>query len=295
MARLMEEMAMNRRTPLTAAFDEWTAERVADKRMRPNTRTTYLRHGRQFVAIIGNKAVGNVDFDDARQWMNSTSGLAASTVASRMGAIASFFDYCIRQGIIDSNPMSRLERPRVELTNPRPTPKAAIARTLAHCQTVGDRRAHLMIRLGAELGLRRFEIAKVARADVDFEQMELDVEGKGGKRLNLPLSPGLAAELGDWIEMHDVVARGWLFPSSKNADEPISPFRCGRIITEASQRCGEYITPHTLRHRAGTDMLHAGGLKAASRLLRHSSSATTDIYARFDTSDLRAHVDRLAE
>jgi len=283
---------MDTKTPFLPAFEQWVNERVADKLMRPNTRTTYLRHARGFAKIAGNKAIGNIGFDDARQWMNATEHLAASTVASRLGALKSFFDYTIRQGILDTNPMSRIERPVVEATNPRPTPQNALGKTLRRCLEVGDRRAHLMLRIGSELGLRRFEIAKINRADINFEEMEIDVLGKGGKTINLPLGYGIAYDLLFWIDVEEIEPEGWMFPN-RTGSGPVSPYRCGKLITGASNRVNEHITPHTLRHRAATDMLHTGGMKAAQRLLRHSSAATTGIYAKFDLGDLRPYVDQL--
>lgn len=285
---------MNRRTPIIEAFDQWTQERLAGRIIQPTTAETYRRHGRQLAKAIGNKAIGNVDFDDIQSWSSQTAHLSASSKASRIGALRSFFDYCIVQAILDVNPMGRLERPKVRPGDPRPEAHTAIDATLAHCEKVGDWRAHLMIRLGAELGLRRFEIAKASRRDFDFEAMDLTVVGKGAKTRKLPMSPSLATEAQRWIDDNAIDARAPMFPSRKGG--AISPNRCGQILAEVSYRVGEHIEPHALRHRAATDILHtAGGIKAAQRLMGHASSATTDTYARFDTADLRQYVDEIAD
>ena len=281
---------MNHHTPMLEAFTQWTTERVADKLMATTTQSTYLRHAKAFVKSTGNKAVGNITFDDVRTWANSMSHLSASSVSSRHGAIKSFFGYCVKQGHIDVDPTGRIEAPKVKPGEPRPTPKRALEKALAGCVAADDRRGHLMLRFGSELGLRRFEIAKAHRDDFDFEAMRLSVVGKGGKRATLPLSKSLAAEVQQWIDAEGVTS--WLFAGRDGG--PLSPMRCGEAISKTASRVGETFTAHTLRHRAATDVLHtAGGIKAAQRLMRHHSVATTDVYARFDVEDLRAYVEEI--
>ena len=76
----------------------------------------------------------------------------------------------------------------------------------------------LMLRLGAECGLRRFEIAKVHSRDVmrDLVGWSLVVVGKGDKQRIVPIGDDLALLIRS--------AHGYLFPGrwSGHAESPTS-------------------------------------------------------------------------
>jgi integrase len=63
------------------------------------------------------------------------------------------------------------------------------------------------------------------------------------------------------------------------------------------QRAGiKGVTPHTLRHTAGTLMALAGvDLFLIAKVLGHSVQKTTELYAHFQPSYLRGAVDALAK
>jgi site-specific recombinase XerD len=271
------------------AYDRWITKRVANRSLAASSVPSYQRAGKTWTGVVGNKAPHNVTFADADRWAESLGHLAAGTQAGRISILATFFDSLIRAEELEVNPLSRLDKPKVGRRAPRPAPVSGMARTLE----VANPKARLMIRLATRLALRRFEIAKLRRCDFDWDEMLLHVTGKGGKQAILPLPTDIAAEVRTWCDANYVAADGYLFPSNRKHGAAMSAQRVGDIITEASWVAGEHITPHTYRHRAATDMNRAYGLKAAQRLLRHSSSATTDIYAQFDVEDLRGPVESL--
>lgn len=283
-------MTINSDSPTAEAFERWVGDRLNTKNLSPSSVPSYERHGRHFTSVVGNKAVKNVSFDDAARWHTSMAALSEATQAGRISVMTKFFDHLVRHEVIDVNPLSRLDKPKVPRTNPRPASQAAIDRTLA--ANVSPK-ARMMIRIAQRLALRRFEISRLRRSDFDFDEMVLHLVGKGNKQATLPLPVDLAVEVQAWCDGNYVPPDGWLFPSPRKPGEPLTAKRVGDIMTEASWLAGEHVTPHRIRHRAGTDMNRRHGLKHAQRFLRHSSSATTDIYTEFDVEDLRPAVEDL--
>jgi integrase len=144
-----------------------------------------------------------------------------------------------------------------------------------------DDRTRLAIMLAGQCGLRRGEIARAQREDVerDLSGWSLRVTGKGGHERIVPLPDALA---------ETILSRpaGWLFPSP--AGGHLTPHWLGRTISDA---LGSGLTTHTLRHRAGTTA-YAGthDLRAVQEMLGHSKPETTACYVAIPDSAIRAAV-----
>lgn len=105
-------------------------------------------------------------------------------------ACVSYFRWLRVSGRADSDPSEFLPTVKRPEPHPRPCPDVVILAALSKA-TEGER---LMLRLGAECGLRRFEIAKVHSRDVmrDLVGWSLAVVGKGDKQRIVPIGDDLA-------------------------------------------------------------------------------------------------------
>lgn len=164
---------------------------------------------------------------------------------------------------------------------PRPAPDRVYMRAIMRT----DVRTRLILRLAAECGLRRAEIACIHSDDLidDFVGWSLLVHGKGRKQRVVPLTPGIAQEL---LALDD----GYVFPGQ--IDGHLSPRRVGELATDALD--GEW-TLHTLRHRFATRTYQIDhDVFAVQELLGHASAETTRRYVQRDRERLRSLVERAA-
>lgn len=187
--------------------------------------------------------------------------------------ISSFFRWLHKSGRRSDDPS--LDVPRVKKTHahPRPCPDRYIAAAM-EMATSSER---LMIRLGAECGLRRGEIARVHSDDVvaDSAGRSLIVRGKGDKQRIVPLPDDLACIIMD--------ARGYLFPGrfGGHVEESYIGDHISRLLPDG-------YAAHTLRHRFATTAYAAThDLFVVAELLGHESVETTEHYVAMPDGRLR--------
>jgi integrase len=169
-------------------------------------------------------------------------------------------------------PVVRASRP-----NPRPLPDLIYMTALA----AADDRAKLMLRLGAEMGLRRSEVAQVHSDDFlpDLDGYSLRVHGKGGKERMIPLPVPLAHAMMD-------LPYGYAFPGDDHGH--LSPRWVGTIV---SRLLPDGWTMHKLRHRFATRAYAIDrDVFTVQELLGHASPATTRAYVAVPREGLRRTV-----
>ena len=170
-------------------------------------------------------------------------------------------------GYREDDPSRTLPAVKVPRSRPRPCPDSAIRSALA---TITDERVRLAIRIGAQTGLRRAEIAALRRTDVMGRpgQFLLHVaDGKGGHQRTVPIGDELATE---------IMGSPTRYVFSAWDNRPITPDTLGRWISRALP---DHWAAHSLRHRFGTTAYQAShDLRAVQELLGHSSPTTTAIY-----------------
>lgn len=187
--------------------------------------------------------------------------------------ISSFFRWLHKSGRRSDDPSLDVPRVKKPHAHPRPCPDRYIAAAMKMA-TTSER---LMIRLGAECGLRRSEIARVHSDDVvaDSAGRSLIVRGKGDKQRIVPLPDDLAGIIMD--------ARGYLFPGrfGGHVEESYIGDHISRLLPDG-------YAAHTLRHRFATTAYAAThDLFVVAELLGHESVETTEHYVAMPDGRLR--------
>ncbi|HEY0249730.1 MAG TPA: tyrosine-type recombinase/integrase [Gryllotalpicola sp.] len=243
---------------------------MASARRSPDTIAAYMNYIRMLASRVASPAL--VVPADLQQLIAEAE--AANSAKVRRAAVRSLFRAAKRAGLVASDPSADLP----VVTIPPSRPRTASDRHLQQARH-DDPRVDLMIELGARLGLRRAEIARVKSSDLEPSLLGdvLRVIGKGGRERLVPCPADLAERI--------AAVDGWLFPSPHGG--PLSPSRVGVLIADALPGA---VTAHWLRHRYGTRTYRLGGrdIRAVQKLLGHSSVATTQIYTEVEDGDLWA-------
>src|SRR5690625_4215234 len=214
-------------------------------------------------------------------WMG-TRAWARETRRGVRSSLRGFYGWAYQAGHVPASPAAGL--PPVKPAEPRPRPatdsdyRAALARA--------NERDRLMLRLAAEAGLRRAEVAQVHERDMfqDLGGWSLVVHGKGERQRLVPLSPGLALALR--TRLHQV-GGGYAFPGDYGGGH-LSPRWVGKVV---ARLLPAGVTMHALRHRFAPRAYAVDrDLLTVQQLLGHASPVTTRVYVQVPNEALRRTV-----
>lgn len=236
------------------------------------TRRQHLQHLARRVDVEPWAMTGAllVEWAGAQAWKPETR-------RGRRSSFRSFYAWGLVCGHVEVSPALSLPKVRPVEPKPRPAPDRVYHEALM----AAPPRERLMLRLGAEIGMRRAEVAQVHTDDLieDMVGWSLRVHGKGLRERVVPLTPGVAADL-------LALPYGYAFPGA--IDGHLSPRWVGKIITTLMP--GKW-TMHTLRHRFATRAYAVDrDVFTVQELLGHASPATTRRYVLVPNEDLRRTV-----
>lgn len=231
-----------------------------------------------------------VTVDDLYEWM-AGKRWARETRRGRKVTLRGFYRWAVETDRMAIDPTLRL--PVVKAGEPVAVPATEDAYEAA--LRAASPRWRVALRLAAEVGLRRGEVAQVHSADM--QRMSdgatwLTVHGKGAKVRRVPLPESLALTL-------RTLEPGYVFPGQIRDKHPhargqghISARYLGKQIA-ALLPVG--ITMHALRHRFATKAYNIDrDVFTLQRLLGHASAATTQRYVQVSDARMRALVEQVS-
>ncbi|HYY02972.1 MAG TPA: tyrosine-type recombinase/integrase [Gaiellaceae bacterium] len=271
-------------------IDAALARFLASPSLSEATRRAYAVDTREFAMWLRRRGTSLEDVD-VRTLADYTAELgrarprklAPTTVARKLAAVRSFLRSALGPARVPDASFAP-RRPRRLPDAPRRAEVEATLDALGDDEPLGLRNRAL-VELVYSAGLRSREAVQLDLADVDFEQEQVRVLGKGGKERVVPLGE----EAAYWLTRYLREARPELVRGAENAF--FVSTRGRRLDTSTLRRILAH--PHRLRHAFATHLLEGGAdLRTIQELLGHSSLSTTQIYSHVDGKRLRRIYDR---
>jgi site-specific recombinase XerD len=255
------------------------------------TRRTYRRDVEEFGRWLEQRAlaVSDVDVRALTEYVAELGRarprkLAPATIARKIAAVRSFLRFTLGPAQVPDGSFAP-KLPRRLPDTPKPDEVDAALDGLAADGGPLALRNRALVELVYSAGLRAAEAVGLDLADVDFDQEQLHVRGKGGKERVVPLGEEAAHLLARYL--HE--ARPALVRGAQNA--VFVSVRGKRLDTSTLRRV--FAHPHRLRHAFATHLLEGGAdLRTIQELLGHSSLSSTQIYSHVDAKRLRRVYDR---
>lgn len=206
-------------------------------------------------------------------------GLAASTVATKLNAIAGFYKYAFIDGLIPANPMLHVARPSIQ----RVSTSEGLTRTqFADFLRCSEDRPHRDQALVCLLGLNGLRISEATGIDIEdlgrhHGQRTAKILRKGGKTQIIPLAPRTT-----WAVEQTAHGRteGPLLLTRDG--HRMDRRTAGRVVAAITLDAGisKRITPHSLRHTFVTMALDSG--QAERDIAISTGHADTRMVAYYD-------------
>lgn len=160
-------------------------------------------------------------------------------------------------------------------------------------QAAENKKHKMLIELMYSSGLRVSEAVSIKFEDLDLTQKMAKVQsGKGKKDRIVILSSSLAAHIESYQKRmaKKGISSVFLFPSQKNMSHHISIRQAQKAIKIIAKKAGieKRVFCHAFRSSFATHLLEDGvDIRYIQALLGHSSIATTQIYTKVSTEQLK--------
>ena len=248
---------------------------------------------------------GSVSKEDIYEYLYFLSrecGNKKSSTARRLASLHGFYDYLVNQvNRLQQNPTASIRPPKQDKVLPKYL-TAEQSKDLLECtQTQSDfpERDYCMVVLFLNCGMRLAELVGMDLEDIDLEQRQIRLFGKGHKERMVYLNDACVEALQLYLKKRN--AMEGLNPREKavfltrRRKERIGNRRVEQLITGAMKAAGlKGFSTHKLRHTAATLMYQTGNVDILTlkQLLGHSSVGTTQIYTHLQEFQVRAAIEQ---
>jgi len=221
---------------------------------------------------------------------------AATTVARKVAAARSFFNFMVAEGKIKDNPSHNVGSPKVGRALPKPISFSQVRRLLEQptkLSTPEAKRDKAILELLYASGMRVSELVALNVSDIDIDGGYVRCFGKGHKERLIPIYRQAALAVDEYVKesrprlTRDDTERA-LFLNRRG--ERLTRQGLWQILKgyAKSADLDKEVTPHTLRHSFATHMLSGGAdLRSVQELLGHANISTTQVYTHLTTEHIR--------
>ncbi len=238
------------------------------------------------------------DLADFIQYIHSL-GVGERTQARIISGVKAFYKYLLIEDVVNTNPASTIETPRIGRKLPEVLSVHEIELMLnaIDMSLPGSQRNRAIIETLYGCGLRVSELVNLKISDIYAREEFLKVTGKGNKQRIVPIGRVALKQINIYISssrIHVEPFRGYEDHLFLNRwGKSLSRVMVFLIIKDLCAAAGirKNVSPHTLRHSFATHLVEGGAdLRAVQDMLGHESITTTEIYTHLSREYLRENL-----
>ena len=245
--------------------------------------------------------VSKEDVYEYLYFLNRECGNKKSSTARRLASLHGFYDYLVNQvNKLTVDPTVAIHPPKQDKVLPKYLTEEQSVDLLESTRTQSDfpERDYCMVVLFLNCGMRLAELVGMNLDDIDLENRQIRLFGKGHKERMVYLNNACVEAL--QLYLHKRNTMEGLSPKEKavfitrRRKERISNRRVEQLVTGAMKAAGlKGFSTHKLRHTAATLMYQTGNVDILTlkQLLGHSSVSTTQIYTHLQEFQVRAAIE----
>jgi Site-specific recombinase XerD len=253
-------------------------------------------HLRSFVLYLQAIQVGRNTINKS----DNTAQISPLTVKGYVQVIKGFFNWCLEEEIVTTNPAHRLKLPSLPSYMIPTFSHEQIVQMLEVCDltTVLGHRDRTIILVLLETGIRVSELCGLRIQDIHDNYIR--VLGKGNKEREVGIAPAVSKQLWKYVNQYRKPVKSddpYVFVNRNG--HRLTPSGIEQLLIDIKDRAnitGVRVSAHTFRHTFARMYLEQGGeIYKLSRLMGHSSVEVTEQYLKdFNVRAARQEQDKFS-
>lgn len=279
-------------------LDEFLNFLEHQKKYSENTIISYRTDLNRFDEYLATrkKDYRTLDYSDVTDYLVylSSKNMKSTSVNRHLSSIRSFYEFLIKQKIMDNDPFNLVKGPKKEKKLPNYLQYEEFLDLVNTCdKTSLGIRNRMILELLFASGLRVSELVNIKIADIDFKNREIKILGKGKKARIVYFNKTTQEVMSKYVvEARQDILKGknceYLFVNhlGNHLTRRGVADILEKLILKSSIK--HKISPHTLRHTFATLLLNEGmDIREVQELLGHARLSTTSIYTHVSNEEMR--------
>ncbi len=274
-----------------------------EKNFSDHTLSAYSSDIVSYILWLDNASCTEVDFNKLREYLHFIQRFdyKKTTIARKVAAIRTFYKFLFRERYIDTNPAISLSAPKRPKSLPKFLTPDEVEKILNNVkiETPAGFRNRVILELLWATGMRVSELSNLNFGDLNLEENEIRVFGKGAKERIVLVSDRAK----DYLNQYINTARKLIAPEYNtgeiNDDTPLFINNTGyrlqnktirKVINETVEKIElpKKVTPHVFRHSFATKLIENGAdLRVVQELLGHAGISNTQIYTHISMKHMK--------
>ena len=274
-----------------------------EKNFSDHTVNAYYSDIVSYILWLDGKNPIEIDFNTLREYLHFIQRFdyQKTTIARKTASIRTFYKFLHRERYIDNNPAISLTAPKRPKSLPKFLTKEEVEQILNNVKidTPAGFRKKVIIELLWATGMRVSELSNLNYGDLNLDDNEIRVFGKGAKERIVLISERAK----DYLKQYLNTARSLLAPGYDigdiNDNSPVFINNTGFRLQNATIRNAinkvvneielpKKVTPHVFRHSFATRLIENGAdLRVVQELLGHAGISNTQIYTHISMKHMQ--------
>jgi len=285
----------------TKMLEEFQAYLEFDRNLSKHTLRAYTADIEHFLFWLKDVELSEVNTNTIRLYFSQIQVFEYSktTIARKIAALRTFFRFLYREKIVNSNPAEAIRSPKKPKKLPNFLNEDEVQKIfdIVEPDSPSNSRNRAIMEVLYACGMRVSELCGINFGDLNLEENEITVFGKGAKERIVLISERaknyLNIYLNDYRKLY-ANPKEFITESTpvfiNNAGCRLNTRSVDKFLDKISEKVeiNKKISAHVFRHSFATKLLEKGAdLRVVQELLGHSSISNTQIYTHVSTERLK--------
>ena len=280
-------------------LDDFTNYLQNERKYSLHTVRAYVDDLIQFsdITCLDKKDISLISINDVRLWIIELKNNKISTksINRKISALKTFFHFCNREKLIDSNPILKIKSLKEEKRLPVVIPEDSLLNLFdsdIFPDTFKGCRDRLILDLFYQTGIRLAELINIKMSHCDLLKKEIKILGKRNKERIIPLTDSIIVFFDKYFFYRSKIlhssSSSFLFvtENGKKAYSKMIYRLVNHYLSLVSS--SKKTSPHVLRHAFATHLLNRGAsLNTIKELLGHASLLSTQVYTHVSSEKIK--------